>query len=171
MKHKLLLIYAWFIHCILFFFPDIPVFMRFRGWLYGLAMDKCGRNLQVAHSVIINGLDLCSMEDNVYIANACNIICNGKLIIGKDVIFGPGVLVSTGNHQFDGNSFRNKESEKSDVHIGAGSWIGGNACVLGGANVPEKSVVAAGSVVLKNSCDGASGVYAGNPAKFIKSIV
>lgn len=168
MMHKLLLIYAWFVRTILFFFPDIPLFMRFRGWLYGLGMKQCGKNFQIAHSAIINGIDLCSFGKNIYIANTCNLVLNGNLSIGDEVIFGPGVLVSTGNHQFDGNSYRFSESTKEDVKIGNGCWIGGNSTVLCGVDVPEKCVVGAGSVVTKKSCNGVSGLYAGSPARLIK---
>jgi maltose O-acetyltransferase len=168
MKHKILLIYAWLIRTLLFFFPDIPLLMRFRGFLYGLAMKKCGRNFQIAHSAIINGLDLCCFGHDVYIANSCNIILNGELMIGDEVIFGPGVLVSTGNHRFDGKSYRFVESEMSAVSIGRGSWIGGNSTLLGGATVPERSVIGAGSVVTQKSCQSIEGIYVGIPAKLIK---
>lgn len=170
MKHKFLLIYAWFIRTILYFWPDIPVFMRFRGFLYGLAMKHCGKNFQIAHSAIINGLDLCVIGKNVYIANFCNLILNGKCTICDNVIFGPGVLLSTGNHSFDGSSFRFAPSKKQDVTIGAGSWIGGNSSILGGAIIPDKSVIAAGSVVTKKSCDGEPGIYGGSPARYIKPL-
>lgn len=170
MKHKLILLYAWLVRTLLFFLPDFPLFMRFRGWLYGLAMKECGLNFQVAHSVILNGLDLLSVGKDVYIANSCNVILNGELRIGNEVIFGPGVLVSTGNHQIDGNSYRFSASTKEDVSIGAGCWIGGNSTILSGANVPPKSIVGAGSVVTKHSCNDVSGLYAGSPAKLIKEI-
>lgn len=170
MKHKLILLYAWFVRTLLFFLPDSPLFMRFRGWLYGLGMKKCGRNFQISHSAIINGLDLCQFGKNVYIANGCNIVTNGYLHIGDDVIFGPGVLVSTGNHQFDGNSYRFSTSTKEDVFIGPGCWIGGNSTVLCGSIVPGRSVVGAGAVVTKKSCNGIPGLYAGSPAKLIKKI-
>ena len=170
MQHKFLLLYAWLIRTLLFFLPDIPFIMRLRGRLYGFGMKRCGNNFQIAHSSIINGLDLCSIGRNVYIANTCNLILNGELTIGNEVIFGPGVLVSSGNHQFDGKSFRFSESRKEKVVIGDGCWIGGNSTILGGANIPERSVVAAGSVVTKKSCQTIEGVYAGVPAKFIKQI-
>lgn len=144
--------------------------MRIRGWLYGLGMKKCGRNFQIAHSAIINGLDLCLIGKDVYIANACNIVTNGYLHIGDKVIIGPGVLVSTGNHQFDGDSYRFSASTKEDVSIGAGCWIGGNCTILCGAYIPDKSVVGAGAVVTKNSCNGVTGLYAGSPARLIKEI-
>lgn len=170
MKHKIFLLYAWFVRTFLFFLPDIPLLMRFRGFLYGFGMKKCGRNFQVAHSVIINGIDLCRIGNNVYIANGCSIILNGILTIEEEVILGPGVLVSSGDHQFDGKSFRHTESKKQDVFIGAGSWIGGNSSILGNANIPPKSIIAAGSVVTRKSCNGESGIYGGVPAKFIKTI-
>ena len=168
MKHKLLLLYTWFIRSLLFFLPDIPVFMRFRGFLYGLAMKHCGNNFQVAHSVIINGVDLCVIGKDVYIANGCNIVLNGTLTIGNEVIFGPGVLLSSGDHQFDGKSFRFSESKRQNVAIGDGCWIGGNSSILGDAHIPASSVIAAGSVVTKKSCSEESGIYGGVPAKFVK---
>lgn len=108
----------------MYFLPDIPAIMRLRGWLYGLGMARCGKNFQIAHSVIINGLDLCSLGNDIYIANSCNLVLNGDLEIGDEVMFGPGVLVSTGNHQFDGKSYRFSQSMKDKVKIGTGSWVG-----------------------------------------------
>ena len=133
-------------------------------------MKECGRNFQVAHSGILNGLDLLSVGKDVYFANSCNVILNGELRIGNEVIFGPGVLVSTGNHQFDGNGYRFSASTKEDVSIGAGCWIGGNSTILCGAKIPAKSIVGAGSVVTKHSCNEVSGLYAGSPAKLVKEI-
>ena len=171
MKHKVLLLYAWLVRTILFFLPDIPLCMRFRGWLYGFGMKQCGKNFQIAHSAIINGLDLCIIGRDVYIANGCNLMLNGEMTICDEVILGPGVLVSSGNHLFDGKSFRFAESKKEKVIIGKGSWIGGNSTVLGGANVPQCSVIGAGSVVTKKSCQNEEGIYGGVPAKLIKKYI
>ena len=170
MLHKFLLLYAWLVRSFLFFLPDVPFIMRIRGFLYGLGMRRCGRNFQVAHSAIINGLDRCCIGKNVYIANSCNLILNGTLEIGNEVILGPAVLVSTGNHQFDGDSYRFSSSLQDPVIIGKGCWIGGNSTILGGTLVPEKSIIGAGSVVTKKSCSSVSGIYAGCPAKLIKEI-
>lgn len=94
MKHKLSLIYAWSVRTLFFFLPDFPLFMRFRGWLYGVGMEKCGRNFQVAHSAVLNSLDRIKVGDNVYIANFCSLIPNGLIEIGSNTLFGPGVVVS-----------------------------------------------------------------------------
>ena len=58
MKHRLLLLYSWLVKTVLFFLPDIPLIMRFRGFLYSLGMPSCGSNFQVAHNVIILLKDL-----------------------------------------------------------------------------------------------------------------
>lgn len=170
MLHKSIMLYAWLVRTLLFFMPDIPFIMRMRGCLYGLAMKKCGKNFQVAHSAIINGLDFCIVGDDVYIANGCNIVLNGVLTIGNYVMFGPGIMISTGDHIFAGGNFRFTSSKKQDVSIGEGSWIGGNSSILGDAKIPDRSVIAAGSVVTRHSCNGRSGVYAGVPAKFVKPL-
>ena len=170
MRHKFILVYAWLVRTMLYFYPDMPAVMRFRGWLYGKAMAECGRNFQVTHSAIINGLDLCKVGRDVYIANGCHLICNGTLTIGDAVIFGPGVVVSTGNHQTNGSDYRYSPSTKEDVTIGSGCWIGGNVSIVGGAKVPDKSVVAAGATITRKSCNGITGVYAGVPAKLVKSL-
>lgn len=61
MKHKLLLAYSWFVRTILFFLPDMPLVMRFRGFLYGLGMAKRGKNIQVTHDAILRDLENMSL--------------------------------------------------------------------------------------------------------------
>ena len=59
-------------------------------------------------------------------------------------------------------------SEKHDITIHKGAWIGSGAIILGGVTIGENAVVGAGSVVTKNV--GKNTVVAGNPAKLIKNI-
>ena len=130
MKHKLLLVYSWFVRTVLFFLPDFPFFMRFRGWLYGLGMKKCGKNFQVTHSAVLNTIDMIVVGDNVYIANFCSLIANGVIEIGDNVLFGPGVVVSSGNHKYV-NGQLVKESDRKDVMIEKNSWVAANCTVVG----------------------------------------
>jgi acetyltransferase-like isoleucine patch superfamily enzyme len=170
MKNKLLLIYAWFVRTALFPLPDIPLIMRFRGWLYGMGMNKCGRNFQITHSAILNSLECFEIGDNVYIANFCDFIGNGKIIIENNVLFGPNVVISSGNHTYKDNSFRFGKSTKDDVLVKNGSWIAANCVITAGSIVPEKSIVSAGSVFTKKSCGSPFTIYRGNPAESIKRV-
>lgn len=170
MKHKVLLVYSWFVRTVLFFLPDFPLFMRFRGWLYGLGMKKCGKDFQVTHSAVLNTIDMIVVGDNVYIANFCSLIANGVIEIGDNVLFGPGVVVSSGNHKYvNGQSV--KESDQKDVMIGKNSWVAANCTVVGGAMLPESSILAANSVLTSKLDETISGgLYGGTPAKFIKKL-
>lgn len=170
MKHKVLLVYSWFVRTVLFILPDFPLFMRFRGWLYGLGMKKCGKNFQVTHSAVLNTIDMIVVGDNVYIANFCSLIANGVIEIGDNVLFGPGVVVSSGNHKYvNGQSV--KESDQKDVMIGKNSWVAANCTVVGGAMLPESSILAANSVLTSKLNETISGgLYGGTPAKVIKKL-
>ena len=170
MKHKLGIFYSFLVRTFLFFLPDAPVIMRFRGWLYSLFMRQCGKNFQVAHSAVLNGLDDLIVGDNVYIANFCSFISNGLIIIENDVLFGPSVVVSAGNHQFNGHDYKSLSSEKQDVRIGSGSWIAANVSIVGGAIIPQQSVVAANSCVTRSLEQGEHCLYGGVPARKIKQL-
>ena len=54
------------------------------------------------------------------------------------------------------------------IKIGAGSWIGAGATILGGVTLGEKCVVAAGALVKDDF--PAQSVIAGVPARIVKSI-
>lgn len=169
MKHKFLLIYSWFVRMILFFFPDIPFIMRFRGFLYSLGMKKCGRNFQVAHNVIINSLEGLTVGDNVYFAMNSVFFTYFHVDIGDDVMFGPGCLLTSGNHTFYNGSYRYGISENKSVNVGSGSWIAAHCVVLPGASLPARSVLAAGAVLTdKLSLQEEDAIYAGVPASLLK---
>ena len=170
MKHKLLLLYAWWVRTTCYFLPDVPFLMRFRGWLYGFGMKRCGRNFQVNHSVILNGLDDMTVGDNVYFANFCHVISNGTITIEDNVLFGPFVMISSGNHQFDGAGYNTLPSDHKDVIIRKGSWVASHVTIVGGSQVPEQSVVAANSCVTPQMQQTKRGLYAGVPAKLVKTL-
>src|SRR5690606_21976812 len=105
MKLKISILYSWFIKSTTYFLPNHPLFMRFRGFLYSIMMKKCGKDFQVASSVTINSLTGLEVGNNVYIAHN-NVIIGTQVIIGDEVIIGPNCIISSGNHGFDGKSFR-----------------------------------------------------------------
>ena len=169
MKHRLLLLYSWLIKTMLFFFPDIPLIMRFRGFLYSLGMSSCGSNFQVAHNVTLNSIEGLTVGNNVYLAMGNIIYAHGKAIIGNNVMFGPGCLLTTGNHTFGDGSYRYGVSVEKEVRIKDGCWIAAHCVVLPGAVLPARSILAAGAVLtihLQELCEDA--IYTGIPAKFTK---
>ncbi len=169
MKSKFLLIYSWFVRSTLFFLPDIPLVSRFRGWLYGLGMRRCGKNLIVQHDAILRDLQNLEFGSNIRIANHAFIMGSGRVEIGDCAIIGPHSLIVAGNHTLGNGSYRNGKCMPGVIRIKAGAWVGGNCTVAAGAVLPEMSVLGANSM-LNKPFDTPKGIYAGVPAKLIKTI-
>lgn len=169
MKHRLLLLYTWWIRISMFCLPDVPFIMRFRGWLYGLGMKECGKNFQVAHDVIINSLEGLSVGNNVYFAMRSVFFTSYEVYIGNNVIFGPACLLTSSNHTFCNGSYRYGPSKLSKVKIEDGCWIAGHCVVLPGAVLPNSSILAAGAVLTAHlDSVKSNSIYTGIPAKISK---
>ncbi|MDE6223387.1 MAG: acyltransferase [Muribaculaceae bacterium] len=167
MKSKFLLLWSWLIRSLLFFFPDVPQISRFRGWLYGLGMKRCGSNLIVQHDAILRNLENLEFGSNIRIANHVTIWGAYPIEIGDCVIIGPHTTIVSGNHTFGNGSFRNGKGTGGKVTIGANSWIAANSTVAAKSVLPECSVLGANSM-LNKAFDVPYGIYGGVPAKFIK---
>jgi len=121
------------------------------------------------------------------IGKNCNINCH--TFIENDVIIGDRVTIKSGVYIWDGirieddvfvgpnATFVNDKYPRSKqypekfqtIKIGKGASIGANATILGGIEIGNYAMIGAGSVVLKNV--PANTVWAGNPAKQIKTIL
>jgi len=101
----------------------------------------------------------------VYIAPGSKIIANAKIsnfclintgaIIEHDVSLGENVQVSSGSVLC------------GDIIIGDNTFIGAGSVLRDGINIVGNTIIGMGSVVTKNITE--SGIYAGNPAKLMKS--
>ena len=93
----------------------------------------------------------------------------GLVTIHRDVLLGPAVQIPSGPHTHGIEDLsvpiRQQPGTPQRIVIGADSWIGCQSVVL--ANVGEKTVVAAGSVVTKTT--PSRSVIGGIPAKLIRN--
>jgi acetyltransferase-like isoleucine patch superfamily enzyme len=169
MIHKFLIFYSWIIRVVTFCLPDIPIIMRFRGSLYFIFNKNNYTNIQVAHSVVIVGLENFDMQSNTYIANGCVIIANGRIILGKNTIIGPNTTLVSSEHIWSEDSYRNAKSKPTEIFIENGCWIGANCVCIGGSLLPKGSILAAGGVLNKKHTE-INSIYAGTPAIFKKKI-
>lgn len=169
MKHRLLLIYSWFVRTILYFLPDIPLFMRFRGWLYGLGMKKRGRDFQVTHDAVIKDLQGISVGNHIFIGNHAVVMGSGTIEIEDEVQLAPHVILISGNHTSMNGSYRYGKGDIGHIHIGRGAWVAGNSTVQKDSALPANSVLSANSFLNKVFTEENS-VYGGVPAKFLKVI-
>jgi acetyltransferase-like isoleucine patch superfamily enzyme len=138
-----------------------------------------GENVKVVDPVNIYG---CSIGNNCFVGPFVEIqkdvtignntkvqshtfICE-LVTIGNDCFIGHGVMFI--NDLFSGGGpARGDKSKWKSTKIGNNVSLGSNATILP-IEICDHVVIGAGAVVTKNITK--PGVYAGNPAKFIKSI-
>lgn len=128
-------------------------------------LSKCGTNVNIYPKAQF--ADSVELGDNSDIGFQARI--NGKCIIGKNVIMGPGVWVYTRNHNIDSVEIPIKyqgTSEEKVVYIENDCWICARAFLLPGVRIGKGAVVAAGAVVTEDVPPYA--IVGGVPAKVIK---
>lgn len=139
-------------------------------------MSKCGKQVKIGMGCELKPLPNISVGDRTEIGpRALFWTTRAKIIIGDDVIFGPGVTIITGDHPINIkgctiNSIKDADKPKEcdkDVIIEDDVWIGCNVTILKGVHIHSGSVIAAGSVVTRDV--ESNSIYAGVPAKKLKN--
>jgi len=132
----------------------------------GIAWWPChvGTDTIVGHSSSIGALahigqrvrigQRCKIQGAAYIADDCQ--------LEDDVFVGPSAVLL--NDRFPPSNDRVKWKP---IHVASGAVIGGNATIIAGCNVGQRSVLAAGAVLTKHL--PANEVWAGNPARYLMS--
>lgn len=105
--------------------------------------------------------------------NGVMVYCSKAVTIGKNVKIGGGTRITDSNHHsLDYKIRRTSEdvnnAKSAPVTIGDDVFIGANCYIGKGVTIGERSIVAAGSVVVKSIPQDE--IWGGNPAKFIKKI-
>lgn len=104
--------------------------------------------------------------DGSYINFNCNFVDDTSIVIGKKVLFGPGVTIATTSHPIHPD-YRDYMYAKP-VYIEDNCWIGAGAIIGPGVTIGKNSVIGAGSVVTKDI--PADSVAVGNPCRVIREI-
>lgn len=127
---------------------------------------KFGRNCTFSYKNI-------SVGDDVYIGPNSVLLAEGSRInIGSKVMFGPGVYLIGGDHNYSvvgEYMFDVKVKERhndQDINIEDDVWIGAGALVLKGVRIGTGSIIGARSVVINDVAPYS--IVVGSPAKFRK---
>jgi len=145
-------------------FPGLPG-NYLRQQFYRLALAECHDDCCIEFGTRLNqrGIEL---GRRVYIGTNC---CIGLCRIEDDVMLGSNVDIISGKnqHNFDRLDIpmREQGGDLEKIVIGEDSWLGNSSVVM--ANVGKKSIVAAGSVVVKDVPPYS--IVGGNPARVLKS--
>lgn len=137
-----------------------------RKRIYRLAGIKIGKSSIVLAPDFI-GSKRISIGDNSFINRQLFALLHpdfeeSQIIIGNNVSVGPNVKLYTITHRLEEKNCRAGEFYTKKIIIEDGVWIGGNTPILPGVRIGKGSVVAAGSVVVKDI--ESDSIYAGNPA-------
>ena len=157
----------------------------------GIVCAEGTRNIRIGSHVRINSgkhynriggdtrtlLKTMGPEGAIQIGDRCG-ISNSTIIAAAPVVLEDGALLgggcklyTTDFHPIDpGDRAHNRDesTRRGPITIGANAFIGAHAIILKGVRVGRNSVVGAGSVVAKDIPDNE--VWAGNPARFIRSL-
>jgi acetyltransferase-like isoleucine patch superfamily enzyme len=136
-----------------------------RQQFYCMALAECHADCCIEFGTILNqrGIEL---GRRVYIGANCSI---GLCRIEDDVMLGSNVDIISGKNQHHFERLdvpmREQGGVLEKIVIGEDSWLGNSSVVM--SNVGRKSIVAAGSVVVKDIPPFS--IVGGNPAKILKS--
>lgn len=142
--------------------------------LNAISRNICGTLYTSTKDAIIE------IGDNVGISSAC-LWAKEKIKIGNNVnIGGDSIIIDNDAHPHNhikrryaylkenGKKMYNMNIPTSPIMIDDDVWIGARCQILKGVHIGARSIVAAGSVVVKDIPSGE--IWGGNPAHFIKKI-
>jgi maltose O-acetyltransferase len=146
------------------------LFDHYRHAFHKLFFKNVGQNTYLRSNVRFSNHNNISIGSNCIIGPNSIINAVGGVLIGDDFLGGPGLIIYTAEHGVKNNgiTFRVQKIMIDEVIIGNNVYVGANVIILKGVNIGNNVVIGAGSIVVKDV--ESNSIYAGNPAKKIKSI-
>ncbi len=140
-----------------------------RRTLYGFA--ECGRDCLLLEGVWVEYPERLSIGEHVNIARDVIINAAGTVRIDDWALLGPGVIIYSQDHVFDGIDvpISMAADKRAPIRIGRAAWIASRAIITAGVTIGEGAVVAAGAVVTRDVPPNT--LVAGVPARVIRERV
>ena len=121
----------------------------------------------MGHDYLYGNDGILTIGDNFRINTNVQIgAAGGKIIIGNNVLIGPNVVIRAADHGLLQSKLINQQPHNGGtIIIEDDVWIGSNAVILKNVKIAVGTVVAAGSIVTKDTL--AYSIVGGNPAQLI----
>jgi acetyltransferase-like isoleucine patch superfamily enzyme len=127
----------------------------------------CGSGVRLSPVAAFANAERISLGDRTRVGDHVHLWAGdreGRIIVGKDCLFGPGAFVTASDYSLDPEStIKSQVTRERDVVIGDDVWIGAGCIVTAGVEIGDGAVIGAGSVVRRAVPAGA--IVAGNPAR------
>jgi acetyltransferase-like isoleucine patch superfamily enzyme len=132
---------------------------------YGKQYVRIGKSVIIGrNSELITHGGHISLGSNVFIGPNCQVQGKGGVVIGNGCKIAAGCFISSSDHDISNIEFGSLERENSaQVTISENVWVGANVTITKGVNIGNNSVIAAGSVVIRDV--PANCLVAGVPAE------
>lgn len=127
--------------------------------IHGLCSDGLvfGNDVTIGRGVMIRpssyyGGDLgkgLEIGDNSSIGPYAYVGCSGKIVIGKNVMFGPKCSLFAENHNFadEGKTIKSQGVNQKGIVIEDDCWIGSNVIILDGVHIGKGCVIGGGTLL------------------------
>lgn len=153
--------------------PRTIISCRIRSSLVGFAGAKIGEKVEIYQNfeiAPIGGAKNLTIGAGSFVNSGVRFQCHndGKINIGKNVLIGPRCQFETLNHEISLNEKGRRPNYFKPITVEDCVWIGAKSVVLQGVTIGKGSIVAAGSVVIKDVPPNT--LVGGTPAKFIKHV-
>ena len=130
-------------------------------------------HVQIRKLVWLGALPLCNqcnliIRRGTIVGDLCHIYATHSILIEENVLIANNVYISDNIHNYEDINMPimfQGVTQKRDVVIGNGSWIGEHVCIIG-ASIGRHCVIGANSVVTRDIPDYS--VAVGSPAVIIK---
>ncbi len=147
-----------------YFVCNIPCW-PIRRAIYKMFGMKIGRKSKILMHTKIYAPQKIIIGDRSWINEECYLDGRGGIFIGSDVTIATYAKLITGSHNIDDDEFSYIENF---IRIEDNCAIFSDTLILGGTHLKKGVVVSAKSVVRKGIYSS-FGIYAGNPAKYIRN--
>ena len=98
----------------------------------------------------------------VFVNTNCTFLDSGGITVGDHTLIGPNCQLYTPQHPIDYLERRQTKESARPIVIGSDCWLGGGVIVCPGVRIGDRSIIAAGSVVVHDIPEDS--LAAGNPA-------
>lgn len=143
----------------------------YQGHVVGRRRCQLGPGVRLSPTATFRNAERIRIGARTHIGERCSLWAGdsaGEIVLGADVLFGPGVYVTASNYAVEpGVPIMQQDKLEASVRIGDDVWLGANVTVLPGVEIGAGSIVGAGAVVTKSLPEGCIAV--GVPARVVGS--